>query len=263
MAAKKKTDTEVVVVDMTQGRASFALLGVSPMIFNSMSQKAWISLLGPEATSRKSKADRALAFKHVPMEEFRNSVYRNLEDDKPTRLRFPAPAFKGAMMTAALDMKGVAKTEIGRLTWIEGYSVNIWGIPEMMMSVVRSADINKTPDIRTRAILREWCCIITVAFVQPKLTAKTVSQLLAGAGMTVGIGDFRQERGKGNYGQFCLVDNNNADLKRLQKTAGRVEQDAALENPAYYDDETEQMYLWHLENVIQAKSSGVTLEAAE
>ncbi len=42
------------------------------------------------------------------------------------------------------------------------------------MSVVRSADIGKTPDIRTRAILPAWAARITVTYVTPKLTANAV-----------------------------------------------------------------------------------------
>jgi hypothetical protein len=252
--AKTVKDTEISIIDIHQGNSAFALLGTSPMIFNCVSAKAWRALLGPEATGRRSRAERAQAFKHNPIEEYRDSVYRWEGDDRPTRLKFPCPAFKGAMATAALDLKGVAKTEIGRLCWVEGYMTDVWGVPELLMSVVRSADMAKTPDIRTRAILREWCCVISVNFVEPKLNANTVAKLLAAAGITVGIGDFRQEKGKGSFGQFRLVPANDKDLARIQKAGGRKAQDAALDKPSFYDAESAEMFSWHFDEVITKKS---------
>jgi len=265
MAVKKTNDAELVVIDLTQGEAHFAVLGTSPLIFNSMSFKSQQALLGPEATSRKSKADRALAFKHNPIEEYRASVYRTSEPNAETRLCLPAPAFKGAIMTAALDMAGVAKTEIGRLTWVVGHSLPVWGIPELFMSTVRSADMARTPDLRTRAVIRQWCCFPTIAFVQPKLSHRTVSQLLAASGLTVGVGDFRQEKGKGNHGQFQLVEADHPAIKRLQKTAGLKAQDDALETPAFYDAETERLFTWHREFVIKkaAKPTGRRAESPQ
>lgn len=252
--AKIEKNAEIMILDIQQGHATFQIVGTTPLIFNCVSEKAWRALLGPEATGRKTKADRAQDFKHTPLDEYRNSVYRWQDrDDTPTRLKMPSPAFKGAICTAALDLKGIAKTEIGRLTWIEGYSTSIWGIPCLKMDIVRSADMAKTPDVRTRACLPEWCAEITIGFTQPKLNARTVAQLLAAAGITVGIGDFRQEKGKGDFGKFYLVEDKDATFLRIKKTGGRAAQDAALLNPIFFDDQTERMFQWHLDQVIGKK----------
>ena len=71
-----------------------------------------------------------------------------------------------------------------------------------MCSVTRSADINKTPDVRTRAIIPEWCLSATVQFTKPLLKENAIVNLMAAAGLTQGIDDWRQQKGSGNYGAF-------------------------------------------------------------
>jgi hypothetical protein len=75
------------------------------------------------------------------------------------------------MMTAALDMPGVAKTQIKRQVYVDGQITHIYGVPEMMMAVTRSADINKTPDVRTRAVMRKWACRLSILTPCPFLTS--------------------------------------------------------------------------------------------
>ena len=72
------------------------------------------------------------------------------------------------------------------------------------MDIVRSADMNKTPDVRTRAYLPQWCAEVTVKYVVPTLSAHSIVSLLSNAGTIVGIGDFRQEKGRGSYGTFAV-----------------------------------------------------------
>ena len=249
VAAKKKPEAsfEIEVVSIVKGLARFLILGTSPLIFNAVSDKARRELLLP--AGRKTVADRAQSLKHEPMSEYRNSTYRHRENDHPTRLYMPAPAFKGTMRTAALDMPGTKKTEIGRLVWVPGQKINIFGVPQMLMSVVRSSDINRTPDIRTRAILPEWCAVVDVQYVEPKLNMKTIWKLLGAGGILAGVGDWRQEKGSGNHGQFDLVEDGNEQVKRIMKSGGRVAQDAALHEPLYYDLETEELYHWFTEEI--------------
>lgn len=247
--AKKVETAEISVLEISQGNVQVAIVGTSPLIFNRMAEKAKRELLMPKG--RKTAADRAQSLKHVPIDEYRNSVYRSIDPASVTRLCLPAPAFKGAMATAALDLPGTKKTEIGRLTWVTGTTVQVWGVPQLLMSVVRSADMAKTPDIRTRAILPEWCCILNVNFVRPKLHARAVCNLLAAAGITVGVGDFRQEKGKGSFGQFRLVEAGDADLKRIMATGGREAQDNALINPVCYDIDSEELLAWYDAEITQ------------
>ena len=78
--------------------------------------------------------------------------------------------------------------------------------------------MNRTPDIRTRAFLPRWCAVISVAFVTPTLSAHSVVSLLANAGAIIGIGDFRQGKGKGSYGCFSVAGD---DLGDWAEPSGR------------------------------------------
>lgn len=250
MATKSaKADAGVAILPISQGEASFAVVGTTPLLFNRMAEKAKRALLlgGTKMTA----ADKAANLKHSPVDEFRASVYRNKGDGCATRLALPAPAFKGAMATAALDLPGTKKTEIGRLVWVKGTTVDLYGVPELFMSVVRSADMNRTPDIRTRAIVPIWACTVTVHFVQPKLTWAAIGNLMAAAGVIAGIGDFRQEKGKGNFGQFRCADADDAEFQRIVAAGGREVQDEALANYRCYDDETQELLDWYSAEVIR------------
>lgn len=249
MAVKAKTTdtTEISVLEIMQGEVSFAMVGTSPFYFNSMSFKAKQSLL--LGTRKKTEADKASSLKHNPPQEFRDSVYRWLDDDHPTRLKIPAPAFKGTMGTAALVLPGTRKTEIGRLVWVTSEHVPFWGIPKLCMDIVRSADINKTPDVRTRAKVAEWAAMVTIRFVKPNLTERAIANLIAAGGVVAGVGDYRQEKGKGNFGQFRLVNLDDPEFLRLQETAGQKQQDAALRNIQCYDSDTAELLEWYHEEV--------------
>jgi hypothetical protein len=204
-----------------------------------MAGKALRDLLLPRG--RKGKAEREQTLKHDPVAEFRNSM--SMRSGKgPTRLVFPSPAVKGAVASAALETKGTSKAQIGRLVWVQNYSCDLYGVPELFMTVVRSADMNKTPDVRTRAILREWCIPATIRFVTPQLSEETIVQLLANGGIIIGLGDFRQEKGKGSFGQYEVV--SETDCADIVANGGMKAQDAAVENPKCFDPETEELLGW-------------------
>ena len=73
---------------------------------------------------------------------------------------------------------------------------------------------------------------------------QAIANLIAAAGITVGIGDFRPEKGAGNYGQFTVVGADDERLTHLMKTGGRAAQIAAMEDPAAYDEQTEELLAW-------------------
>jgi hypothetical protein len=244
MANKKQEATnEITIMEINRGQLDVCILGTSPLIYNAMSEKAKHELLMP--APKKNAAERAANLKHRPYDEYRNSVYTSRDPNGTTLLNFPAAAFKKAMSCAALDIPGVAKSQIGRLVWAIGDRVEIFGEPQMMCSIVRSADMNRTPDVRTRAILPEWACRVSFCYMVPLLKQQTIVNLLAAAGF-LGVGDWRQERGSGSYGQFQLVSNDHPDFVRICKTMKRDVQKAALEAtpPKFYDDETAKLITW-------------------
>lgn len=235
MKGKTKAVESIDVVQIDQGRAEFCILGTTPTITSRMSRKAWMELTFPR---KKTASERAGTFKHQIFEEFWDSPYTLNYDTAPTFIACLAAQFKAMLCGAALDMPGVAKTQIKRLVTVEGNRLPLWGEPQIFCAATRSSDMNKTPDIRTRLIIPEWATKVTVTFTKPMLNAKSIANLMAAAGITQGLGDWRPEKGSGNFGQFKIVSPTDKDFLRITKI-GRKQQIAAMLNPGYFDDDTE------------------------
>lgn len=245
MATKKTDDVQIAVKEMRMTQIDFCIKNAddSPLLFNAMSSKAKHEFLYPQA--KKTSADKkSNTLKHDPLTEYRESVYRSRDEDSPTALVFPCSAFKKAMMTAALDTPGMKKTELGRWLYTLGVNCSIYGVPTMHMAIVKSSGMTRVPDLRTRACLPNWCAKIRVEYVSSVLTDKSVATLLATAGRICGIGDFRQEKGAGNFGRFNVVAPE--DCEEIIRVGGREAQLAALEEPTFFDEEAEELYTWFL-----------------
>lgn len=236
------TTTEISILEVQRGQMTFCIVGTSPLIMNRMSQKVWFELLAPKG--KKSAVEKASSLKHDPIQEFRDSPYIMASDAAPTLLGVMPTSFKKAMGTAALRTPGVKKTEIAQLVYIEGEMLPVYGVPKVFMAITRSADMNRTPDVRTRAILPEWACELRITFTKPLLREQSIANLLASAGFLSGIGDWRQEKGSGSYGAFRLASADDADFQRIVTTQGRAAQQAALNEPEPYNDETSEMLSW-------------------
>lgn len=256
--AKSKSPSQSEISDVlrvTTGTFDCYIMGTSPLILNRMSQKAKHELLLPRG--RKTAVEKATTLKHQPVDEYRASPYTLKDPDAPALLALPSTAFKGALRAAALDMPGAKKAQIGRLTYIAGDYVPIFGVPKLAMSIVRSADMNRTPDVRTRAIVPEWACKLSVMFSQPLIRAQAVANLLAAAGLTIGVGDWRPEKGAGSYGQFRLVGEDDPEFHRIIVDGNREAQQEALDNPICYDDETTELLSWFDEELARRQLKGV------
>jgi hypothetical protein len=236
----KTQNTTMEIHALKQGRIKLRMIGQTPMYFNSMGAKAWRDLLvgGGKKTAAQKKD-----IKHNPEQEFRDSVYKKSTGD--TYLCFPAAGVKGAMSTAALETAGITKSSVQRLIFLPESHIQIWGKPYMKMDIVRSADMNKTPDVRTRAFLPNWCAEVEIRFVTPTLSSHSIVSLLQNAGQIVGIGDFRQEKGRGGYGTFSVA--GSEDMGDMQEIwdeitqEGRDIQEAAMNEPECFDDQTAEL----------------------
>ena len=241
MAIKKADAEQAIHIDpIKQGRVTLRMIGTMPLYFNAMSLKVKQTLL--LGGGKKTAAQRQ-ELKHDPEREFRDSVYQQAKGE--TLLCFPASGVKGAMATAALATAGITSTSVKRGVGLPQQVINIWGRPYLKMDVVRSADMNKTPDVRTRAFLPRWCAEVDISYVMPTLSAYSITSLLQNAGVICGIGDFRQEKGKGGYGTFAVSGSKDmgdwqAHWDEITQDAREVQQDA-MDYPESADRETEQL----------------------
>ncbi len=267
---KKEAGGPICIAEFLSESVTVRVVGTSPIILNRMSEKAKRELLLPKG--RRSAADRAQTLKHDPLEEFQASPYVSDDPKSPTYLQALSSFFKKGMSGAATDIPGTNKAQIGRLLWVEGERVPLYGVPYMRMDIVRSSDMNRTPDVRTRCCVKEWACEITIHYAVPLLNKTAVLNLLAAAGMYAGAGDWRPGRG-GVCGQYRGMTTSADDRKlwdRLVKTGGRKSQMDAMASPIFYDDDTAELFGWFNEEVekrgrapvrARAESNGQEVEA--
>lgn len=235
MAAAKQQTAEIRVEPLRRASVRLRIIGETPLFQNRMAAKAAQQLL--VGGRKKGKADR-VEIKHDPLSEYRNSA--EILPTGPTALGIRVVAVKAAMATAALETPGLTKTSAQRLLFMPGDHAQLYGTPQLRMDIVRSADINRTPDVRTRAFLPKWGAEIEIQYIVPQLSAQSVVSLLCNAGVLIGVGDYRQEKGKGAFGSFRVVGEGQADAEwdDLVANHGRAAQEAALAEPAYADKDT-------------------------
>jgi len=229
-------------------------------VMNRMTKKVKEELLLP--TCKLNKAAREAILKHNPPMEFRDSIYRCRDEHAPTLVHFPENAFKKAMAQAAIDTPGATKAAIGRLVQVIDPTVHIFGIPYLYMAVVRQAGMQKAPDIRTRALFPLWGCLLTIQYIRDLIREQDIANLLANAGMIVGIGDGRTEKGTFNYGQWELVHEDDKRLRDLMSKGGRKAQLAAMETPQCYDEDSQELLnFFHTEIVRREADHKVKVKA--
>lgn len=233
-----ETSANVTIPALTQHSVKLRIVGTTPLFMNRMAEKARQTLFlggGKKTTAEKAN------LKHDPYAEFRAAAHRM--NDGSAFFGFPVVGLKAAMAEAAIETAGVKKSSIQRLLFLPGEMVPIYGIPKLRLDVVRSADIARTPDIRSRPYFERWGAEVEIRFVAPQLTRVDVATLLSNAGAIIGIGDYRQAKGKGNYGLFRVLDAVSPDPEwdDLTQNAGRAVQEEAFNNPSFANAETAEL----------------------
>lgn len=243
MKTAKDVNREIVIDAPRVISAEFYVVGESPIILNSMNSKVMRQLLLPKPPM--NDAEKKSTLKHNPLAEFSSAPLR-MPEGAATLLGLPATAFKGAMRTAALDAPGATKSQIGRLCYVVGENVEIFGTPQIHMSVTRLADKGRTPDIRTRCIVPRWAARFTMEF-SSLITPTSIAALLTMGGKSCGVGDWRPEKGSGSFGRFRLVNADDKVFQEIVASGGRAAQAEAMEAPVPYDIPTAELLTWFYE----------------
>jgi hypothetical protein len=235
---KTESSSEISIRPLRRASARLRIIGTTPLFQNRMSEKMRQYFLAGGA--KKTTAERA-EVKHDPLAEYRNSA--EIIPYGPTALGLRLVAVKAAMATAAIETPGMKKTSAQRLIYMPGEYAPLYGTPQLRIDVVRSADMARTPDMRTRCYLPRWGAEIEIQFIIPQLSITSVVTLLCNAGVLIGVGDFRQEKGKGSFGCFRVIGEGEKDAEwdDLVANHGRAAQEAALREPQYANDETAEL----------------------
>ena len=199
LSTRRTAEAGIVITPIKMETITVRLRGKTGLYCHRMSAKAKRLLM---IGGRKKTAAERMELKHDPRAEFHESMYFEEGVHEYTNVLFPAMAIKAAMATAALAVPGIRKTDVQRLVFFPEEWIPVYGIPRLRMDIARAADINRTPDVRTRAFFEDWGTEVTLSFSRPALSSSAIVTLLHNAGIMVGIGDNRQERGKGSYGTF-------------------------------------------------------------
>jgi hypothetical protein len=161
------------------------------------------------------------------------------------------------MMGACLDIpSGSSKSQIGRIVTVEGYTIPVFGDPWLYMANVRSSDMKRTPDIRTRCLIWPWAVRIRVRYVASLLKEQAVTNLLAAGGVMQGVGDGRPEKGKLDFGTYEIADQKDPRFIAASKF-GRKEQKAAMAAARPYDEETAKLLAWFSKEAAERGFKGV------
>jgi hypothetical protein len=245
----EQVDAFITVEKLDRAEMKVHLLGSTALVMNRMPAKARQQLLWP--MRKLNKAAREQTQKHNPYLEYRDSIYRCSDPHAPTLVHIPNGAIKKAMANAAIDIPGATKAQIGRLVKVLDPTVHIYGKPFLYMDIVRQAGINKTPDIRTRAMFPTWACSLTIRYIRNLIREQDVYNLLDAAGDIIGIGDGRTEKGTFDNGSWIIVDPDDKQWHAIVKNGGRKAQEAAMAKPEAINSDTEELLAWFDTEVVR------------
>lgn len=190
-AKKVAASAQSIVIEQPNTHmVALEVTGVTDLIQNCFSQKTLEQML------RKHMGLSVIKEKKKPRELIEQAKILNTAG----AICIPPVAFKKAMLTAATQKKGLAKTKLRPAIFVMGQSVPITYtecVPRMDM--VRTAGIGRTPDIRFRPMFTGWKARLVLEFSE-QFGVQTVVDLLNQAGKS-GVGEWRPER-DGTFGQF-------------------------------------------------------------
>lgn len=178
-------------------KLSFAIAGISPLVMHQWADKAKRALREKHA-GRKTKERE----KRDPQAEAEAATYK-CEDGTPG---IPAIAFKSSLISAAHKDLGIEKTLIRKAVFT-GLADPQQVLPITFGKVEVREDLVRVgagqPDLRYRPYFFDWHCSMVLQFEPSMIRVEDLVTLIDRAGSTIGIGEWRPEKG-GEYGRFQI-----------------------------------------------------------
>jgi len=198
MTPRKKTKaTTVQILPLKIAEMKLRIVGDSPLICHAFDQKSEQQILD------KQKGLTRVIEKKDPDECFRRSLYPI--DEAKGIYGFPARGFKAAAVSACTFIEGVTKVETrGAFFVIPDYGdlVRIGG--SKPRAVAHRVKIGMgTTDVRIRGQFDQWEATLRIQYDTGNATPDQIVNLFNRAGFSIGVGEWRPERGgAGINGRF-------------------------------------------------------------
>ena len=171
------------------------IIGTTELICHNWSEKAKKEMLAKQQGKKVPRTPKD------PEADYLASLY-TFKDKGGTWYGFPAVAFKNAAVRAAQQFD-IPMTTARQLFWVCGIDnpdyIRINGEPKMREDIVRLN--GKTADLRYRGGFFPWSTTLRVKINAQVIAPETIFSLIAQAGFSVGVGEWRPER-NGQYGCF-------------------------------------------------------------
>lgn len=206
MAKKKNDDTTIApertapsAISIEQPKVNnvvLELISDSPLIQNAFSQKTIEQMLRKHMGFNVQKENK------VPRQCIEDATIRNIKKE----VCIPTVAFKNAMLTASMQIKGMMKTRLRPILYVVGQSIPVvYDKMTPRMDMVRTA--TGMPDVRFRPMFENWSVRVALQFADI-LPVQTVVDLLNRSGR-VGVGEWRPEKNGvfGTYHVARVIDN--------------------------------------------------------
>lgn len=227
--AKKTEQVSVKIKEMNIKTCEVKIRGFDgPLVVHNWSVKAIREMLGKQmATKKTTKAKEA----KDPEADFQESLYWYM-DGKTKCYGFPASAFKKAFIRAVKTMNDMKQLELPMILakqlifisadgreerevtiplqdgtkythYVSTDLIKINGEPQKRMDMVRIG--MGTADVRFRGEFLTWTATLRISYNADVLDELTIANLIYRAGMTVGIGEGRPEKGDQGWGRFEIA----------------------------------------------------------
>jgi len=127
---------------------------------------------------------------------------------KTTKFGFPSSGFKKAIVSASRSYANLKMTEMRGRVFVMNSFVRIEGTPvmdEFWRRIGGKGPGTGTPDIGIRAKFPEWKATLFVKYNADLISAESVVNLIATAGLSVGIGEDRAEKSGNTCGMWRVA----------------------------------------------------------
>jgi hypothetical protein len=205
--AKKEASTLVIKAPNISS-AAFTVVGTAPYVQHKFSAKARNKMLSDQVEGQSAKNKKKREPRDIEA-EFLGAMHKTSDGENG----IPAPAFRNAMISAC-RLVGFTMTKAKLSVFVDTDKfdgtdgtplVILTGKPELHEASVRLE--SGVASIAIRPMWRTWSAVVRVRWDADQFSASDVSNLLARAGLQVGIGEGRPDSRKSNglgWGLFSV-----------------------------------------------------------